>query len=580
MKLTQNNTTQSRWEILSPLLIVGAAWIAYSNTFGVPFILDDYRMITNSDSIQNFWAFGDIFKMNRPMVKLSFAFNYALNQFEVWGYHCFNLIIHLLAGMTLFGLVRKTLQANGFLNHDTQEINGVALSISVLWVVHPIQTQSVTYITQRAESMMALFYLLTLYAVVTSTRSNQSFIWKSVAVLSCILGMASKAVMISAPITVIIFDRLFLSQTWRDLFKKRRGLYLCLFATWIFFAYLLLRQKTEATAGFHHEAFSSIEYALTQPAVILHYLKLAFWPHPLCFDYLWQPAKEIGVILPPLITIATLFILVLSALRWAPVIGFLGTSFFLILSPTSSVMPISDLVVEHRMYLPLVPIICLFVLSCHKVFERASESLKLGKRFKFPIQFFFVGTLAITLMTLTFQRNQDYSSEVRLWQDTIQKRPNNVRAYNRLAILLDEAGKTDEAFIHLKKAVALSPYYEEARNNLATLLIREKKYTEAIEQLREAVQINPDYIDARNNLAFALVETNQHQEAAEQFKKLTQLLPNNPFAHNNLGRALSQIGNVEESIIYFEKALALKPDFELARQNLRAQKKKGSSLNL
>jgi len=270
-------------------------------------------------------------------VYLTLAVNYALGGLEVWGYHAVNLLIHLLAALTLYGLLRRTFLSDRLKERYGDVSESLAFATSLLWLLHPLQSQSVTYLIQRAESLMGLFYLLTLYAV---SRSNTSKAWPRIAILTCALGMATKEVMVTAPILCLLYDRIFLASSFKEIFQKRLHLYLGLGASWGILAGTYLDQVASDIAravGFHK--ITPLDYALTQPGVILHYLKLSFWPHPLCLDYLWPIAKSSQAIFPPLLAIGVLVVATLTALRRRPEVGFLGVAFFLILAPTSSVMP-------------------------------------------------------------------------------------------------------------------------------------------------------------------------------------------------------------------------------------------------
>ena len=346
---------------LACLVIVAAGLAAYCNSFDGPFIFDDVPSILHNPTIRQLWPIGPALRppgggravQGRPVVNLSLAVNWAIGQDKVQGYHVLNLAIHLAAGLALFGVVRRTLRQPRLSGRFAQAATGIALAAALLWTVHPLQTESVTYIVQRAESIMALFYLLTLYCVIRGAGSARPIAWYVLSVLVCLLGMASKEVMATAPLVVLLYDRTFLSGTFQGALRRRWPLYVALTCTWGLLAYLVAGSTDRGGSAGFGLSMTVWQYALTQLGVITHYLGLAFWPAGLVFDYGWPIASSVGQILPGAIVISLLLAGTIWALIRYPAAGFLGACFFLILAPTSSFVPVTDAAFEHRMYLPL-----------------------------------------------------------------------------------------------------------------------------------------------------------------------------------------------------------------------------------
>lgn len=265
--------------IFVPVVLILAGLLAFAPSFSGVFLLDDTYHIVDNLVIRKLWPLRDLVRMGRPLVYLSLAVNYALGGLNVWGYHALNLGIHILSALTLFGLARRTLLTAPWHKRYGHAATGLGLAIALLWLVHPLQTQSVTYMIQRSESMTGLFYLLTFYCVLRSTDSIHRRTWEFGAVISCIAGMATKEVMVTAPLAVLLYDRVFLVRSWKEVFHKRLGLYVSLAATWAVLAIAFLSSQMPAyipmSAGFAMNGFTALDYALTQPGVILHYLRLA-----------------------------------------------------------------------------------------------------------------------------------------------------------------------------------------------------------------------------------------------------------------------------------------------------------------
>ncbi len=439
---------------LIPLILAAAGMLAYFNCLNAPFIFDDRWHIVENEHIRHLWPPWDILAhSSRPVLHLSLALNYALGGLNPWGYHLLSIIIHILAALALYGVVRRTLLSQPLRSRWGASSTWLAAVIAVIWMLHPLQTGAVTYTVQRGESLMGLFYLLTLYCVIRGSESARGMGWHAAAIVSCVLGMASKEVIVTAPVVVLLYDRVFLAKTWREVLQRRWGLYAGLAATWLLVPVLMARGQLEGgslsdwapSAGFSYKGITPIEYGLTQAGVVLHYLRLAVWPDRLCLDYGWgigwPLALSVGEVLPQLIVVLGL----LAAVMWAwfrhPVVGFLGAWFFIILSPTSSVVPIADVVFEHRMYLSLAAVIVPAVLGAYSLGKHLwGRQPGRFRAFAWGVS----GAVVLVLTGLTARRNYDYRSEQAIWGDTAQKCPGNPRAHYNYGVTLEHAGDLPE----------------------------------------------------------------------------------------------------------------------------------------
>ena len=591
------------------MVIVAAGIAVYANSFSGVLLFDDTRHIVHNESIRHLWPIWDhLHDKRRPMVSLSLAVNYALGSLNVWGYHAFNLAVHLLAGLTLFGVVRRTLlserlsawvawprlrgHAKGRHGHASvamppdesmperrhRAAAWLAFVAALLWVVHPLNTQSVTYIIQRGESMMGLFYLLTLYCVirgaVASTRRHRRW-WFVAAVVSCALGMGSKAVMVTAPVVVLIYDRIFLVSReggFGELLRRRWGLYLGLVASWSVLVWCgVVRGVFDASpaepagVGLGVANFTPLRYALTQPGVILHYLRLCFWPHPLCLDYDWPAAAGAGTIAGPLIVVGLLVLASIGALLWrrTAALGFCGVWFFVILAPTSSVMPVMDPIFEHRMYLSLAGVIVLVVVGVYAVLARLLPSL--------PAVVVAAGltmAAACVLGVLTYQRNHDYHDSEAMWRDVLAMQPRNARAMANLGKTLSDQGRLDEAEAWFTKSLEIKPDDSLTLYGLGIVLKRQGHPLEAVEQHRKALALAPENGRIHYALANALSRAGRHAEAIEHYMNAIALIPDFAEAHVNCGIALGQLGRLDEAVAQYRQALEIAPEHAIAHYNL------------
>jgi protein O-mannosyl-transferase len=643
--------------IVALLIAVGAA---YHNSFSVPFLYDDVPAIAANPTIQRLWPLGPVLSppahlttSGRPLVNLTLALNYAIGGIDVRGYHALNVAIHAFATLVLFGLVRRTLHRPACGRALGGDATGLAFTVAAVWALHPLQTESVTYIVQRAESLVGLWYLLTLYCFVRAAErmdprvsapdvgrglptpprltlqqrvdrrgqetppytpgaeelplwpagsdsaagpverwTTAGALWASASVVCCALGMATKEVMASAPLLVLLYDRTFVSGTFAASWRRHRRLYLGLGATWLLLAGLVFSTggTRDGSAGFG-QGMSSWTYALTQAKAIVTYLRLALVPHGLVFDYGNATVGSLAQAMPyALAVLALLAATVVALCRW-PALGFLGCWFFAILAPSSSVVPVvTETMAEHRMYLPLAAVVLAVAVACHAW---------LGRRTAWVL-----AAAAVGLGGLTVRRTEVYQTPIGLWRDTVAKLPGNGRAHNQLGSALFAAGREAEAMPEYEEALRLQPSEPKAHFNYATALYRtghvqeslahfeaalrlktnqpdEDVHTnyglalmqlgrrdEAIAQYRRALQIDPTFAPAHNNLGIALGSAGQLAEAVQHFQAALRERPDYADAHNNLGHALVELGRVEAAIPEFEAALRFRDDYAEAHNNL------------
>ncbi len=308
---------RERFHRLAALVIILAGLAAYANSLSDAFVFDDIDQIVSNPAIRQLWPPWKFFvPLNRPIPNLTLAVNCALSGGvqDVASYHAFNIVVHILAALTLFGLVRLTLNLPALRARFEGAATALALATALIWEVHPLQTEAVTYIIQRQESLAGLFCLLALYCVARGALSERprpfdsaqgaprlcSGRWYIAAFAACVLGMLSKQTAATAPLAVFLYDWIFLSGSFLDTLRRRWPVYLALAATWLLLIPSFAPQANaqHASAGFQVGGITWFSYAVTQLGVILHYLRLSFWPAGLCLDYNWPLAKGAAAILP------------------------------------------------------------------------------------------------------------------------------------------------------------------------------------------------------------------------------------------------------------------------------------------
>ncbi len=561
----------SHWgpSIAGGLIVVGAL-AAYGNSLNGPFIFDDIWSIVQNPTIHRL---GTALAPppnegvgGRPFLNLTFALNYAISGTRVWSYHALNLAIHIMAGLALFGIVRRTLVrvGRGTLETLSERTDGrdarpclLAFAIALVWTVHPLQTESVTYVSQRAESLMGLLYLLTLYAFIRGAESATPVPWLWLSIFACLLGAMTKEILVTAPVMVLLYDRTFAAGSFREAWRRRRPYYLGLACTWLLLSRLMTGLNRRG-AGFG-AGVSWWRYALTSCRSVVLYLKLAFWPHPLVIDYGTRLAENAAEIAPYAFVLAVVLADVAILLRRRPAAGFAGLWFFVILAPSSSVVPLpGQPMAEHRMYLPLAGVIVLSALGLQAWIGRRSQAVLVA--------------VAVLFGWLTFERNKDYRSEIALWSDTVATRPDNERAHNGLGrALLDVPGRLPDAISEFEAALRIKPDYAEAHFNLGTALSKTPgRLSDAAAEFEAALRIRPDYAEAHDSLGnlFAGV-SGRLPDAVAQYEEALRINPDFAEAHNNLGDALAKNrGQLPNAIAEYEAALRIEPGYAEAHFNL------------
>lgn len=536
-----------------------AAILVYSNTFESPFHFDDPPHIGERPQIRTLWPpTVAMSQSTRPVVAYSFAVNYAVHGLNVWGYHAVNLAIHITAGLLLFGIVRRSLSRVG--GSFQEHAGSLALVAALIWLVHPLQTQAVTYICQRMESLMGAAYLATLYCFVRAQDSGRPTYWYAASVASCTFGMGCKEVMAGAPLIVLWYDRTFLAGSWREVVARRKVYYLCLAAIWgvaVLFAFHYLHSYTSRGDLVVVEGLTPWTYLVSQAGVITHYLRLCFWPQGQCLDYGWPAAHRIQDVLPQ----AILVIAMLGATVWCvfrhPKCSFLGGWFFLILAPTSSVVPIKDLAFEHRMYLPSAAVVVGSVVLGFRLATVLLDRVRLSSTLR-RTAWIVVAVVPILVLGYTAHlRNEVYASEITLWTDVVNKAPLWSRGWCNLGAAMIDQGDYPSALHCLHRALHDDPGDPEGNVNLGHALRDLGRYAEAVEHYEQARKRRPNDDDTLVSLAGALVPLGRLDEAAQLCQTVLKRHPDSSKAHVNLGFTLLAQGLAAEALSHFQEALRI-----------------------
>ena len=467
-----NPPKRNAWPIVLVLFTAGLG--LYWHTLSAPFIFDDAVAIVDNASIREVSPAAlrpppDTPTAGRPVVNATLAFNYALGGLDVTGYHALNIAIHVCCALLLYGIVRRTLAkiALSSFSAAEKELRGLfAFAAALLWLVHPLQTECVSYVTQRTESIMALFFLLTLYAAIRG--------WTVTAIIACGLGMASKESMVTAPLLVVLYDWAYRTEPWRQVFARRRGLYMGLAATWIVLLALSVTGPRAETVGFGH-GVTAWQYGLNQCVVVVEYLGRAVWPGGLLLDYGFPRTLTLAEVAPWALVLAGLIgLTAVVILKW-PRLGYPAAWFFVVLAPTSSVVPIAtEVAADRRVYLALAGLAVLAAVAGFAVIGAAVQYLgghgQRGPRLAAMTSLLMLTVVVASLSTVSWRRAAMYREPVTLWEQAVEAHPGNHRALTNLAVVLAGEGRYIEATVHMLRAAAIDPESTITADNVAALL--------------------------------------------------------------------------------------------------------------
>lgn len=577
-----------RYKNLTVLAALSAlTFLIYSNVLNGPFIFDDGMYIAENQQIKDIsllWP-----PSPRYLAYLSFALNYAAGGLDTSGYHLFNVAVHVMNSALVFSVA--TLLFNTPLMKE-KGYEGYALpaaiTASFLFAAHPVQTQAVSYIAQRFASLTALFYLLSLasYLKWRTSENKSRFIFYAIALFSAIAAQFTKETGFTLPAVMVLTEFVFFRRTEGT--GKRAAALLPFLLVMAIVPFLLFGLEFSAGSGVSEttrrlqlrdlESVSTHDYLATQFRVMATYLRLLVLPVGQNIDYDYPLLRSF--LLPEVILSAALVAFVFSLGVYLVVRGRRGGSghflvtgygiifFFIAISVESSIIPINDVIYEHRLYLPDAGASIFFSDLLMGVFSflRNRSALKVSA---LAWAIGVTAAIALPLSAATWSRNNLWADEVLFWRDVAAKSPQKARVRNNLGNVLYKKGLAGEGMAEFRKAAELDPSFADARYNLGTAYKDLGMMEEAIMEFEAAVRSQPGKLNARNNLGLAYYTVGRYGEAEGQFKYILSVNPGDYRARNNLGLAYSRSGRMEEAASEFRKALSMNPGFEPAADNLR-----------
>ncbi|MGW8302045.1 MAG: tetratricopeptide repeat protein [Desulfobacterales bacterium] len=562
----------SRYETLFLLSLALIVILIYANTIGSPFIFDSRNNIETNPHIRiSKITLNELteaaFKSpqtQRPLANISFALNYYLHGYNVVGFHVVNILIHISTGFLLYFFVKSTFLTPA-LRSRYGDYMWISFFTAAVWMVHPLQTQSVSYIVQRMNSLCAMFYVLSiLFYTRFRLNGQQKNKWwlLSGCILAGMLALASKQNAATLPVFIVAYEWYFFQDLELKWLKNKIPLLSgCLLLVAVIALALLGSSSLDGILqGYKGRDFTLTQRLLTEPRVVIFYLSQLLWPHPsrLNLDHDFTLSNSL---MDPMTTffsifaIAALIGLAVVMARKQRLLSFCILWFFGNLVIESSIVPL-EIIFEHRVYLPSMTFSLIIVLLIYRWMKPTWLPAAL------------LCTMVAVSAVWTYQRNAVYSDRITFWQDCVDKSPGKARPYNNLGVALADQGYHDQAIKLYHKALQIDPLYQEPVANIGLSLAEQGKIEESITQFLKALEINPKDYKTLNNLGASLIVVGRHKEAIQNLSEALTLNPYYAQAHNNLGVALQHQGRIEEAIDHFSTAVLLDPDYTRAYNNL------------
>ncbi len=567
------------------MLCVAVVW-SYGPSLSGSFVLDDTWSIESNPTLRALWPLWSDSEQGgaclskfetpftaRPLVNFSFALNYHFSELRPRGYRIVQIVLHCVAALSLWGTLIATLRLPVFESRFSKHASLVAWMASLLWALHPLTTDTVAYITQRTELMMAIFYLLVVWSCLQywqaeSRRKRVTFL-VAVFVLAQ-LGILCKETMVTIPAVIGAYWWLLIKPQAPTLNASRMGsglfpLVLGTATTWLTVAALYFNGYQTPGGGFNNSITAS-DWWSTQCAVIFVYLGLVVWPHPLigAYDY---PATTIIASWPWVMAAGVLVLLtVYGFVRRHPFV--LGIAvFWIVLSPTLVVPLPGETIAERRMYLPLAAIVSMVVVSasrfCFAFIYDQKQTRVMSYRNAIGMACVIFALLVITCANLTHKRMSVYQSELAMAQDIYEKQQNRPIPNMNLGIQMAVQGKDIEALALLEEAVALGPELERTHFNLAYFFETHQEFAKAVSEYQKANQVRPSS-ETHYCLGRLYAQQGKWELAKSHYREACQLNSKNSEAFAALGvlllvEAPDDREGIDEAIQCLERAAAIVP---------------------
>lgn len=542
--------------LLSALLIVSLGILIYSNSLHNAFHFDDMFFIVDKPNIRELGNLPAIWHAHshpaRFVAFYTFALNYHFHQYQVFGYHLFNLTIHLLNALLVWWMVRLLFLTERLRTDPLQPSREwVALFSALIFTAHPLQTQAVTYISQRFASLATLFYLFSvcMYLKGRLTADRSSLIYFFLAAISAVLGMYTKQIVFTLPLVLILIELVFIRKqkvNWPVLLGVA-GFLLVVPGIFAFDPGILnIQHQSESHDG---DRLTPWVYFLTQMPVLITYLRLMVLPFGQNLDYDFPAYNSFfhPNVLVSFLILTGLFICALKLLRGNRLLAFGLLWFFVTISVESTFITIKNVIFEHRMYLPMAGLAVFISVAVFRLMQKMRTAVVI------------LSMMVAAFGLLTYQRNFVWRDGVSLWSDVVKKSPLKARPHISLAIAYIQDERYDEALAQLNTALALDPNAYKAYNNRGLVFSKKGLYREAINEYDRAIELNPDNPVTYNNRGDAYRELGLDQAAYDDYAQAIRLNPYYAQAYINRGVFYGKKNDLDLALADFTVAIRINP---------------------
>ena len=553
-----------RYQLKSFFVLTCMGILAFWGTLHSPFLYDDAHAIVENPYIQQLSGFQEnvgienIF--NRSVLLLTFAINREIGELEVFGYHLFNIIIHILTGLIWYFLVNELL----FLETDRQRFSKLPLICASIHLITPLTVETVTYISSRSSGLATFFYLLAFYIfcrLVNPERGSISPLNKLFFISGIFtflfLGVGSKEIVVTFPLMAIIYLWFITPEEKRKFLKTKVAVLLLPLLLYFFYRYLEQGNIFSLKADPVSEQTSRFLYFLSQIKVALNYylLKL-FLPLNLNFEpdiRLLSGVMDWQLIFSACVLATGAFMVYRNK---SPILKFAVIWFVVTLLPTSSIIPLKQIATEHRTYLPGLG----FSLAVGWVFL----SVQSNRAITTGLLFLFLSLIFV----LTVHRTLDYRTEILLWKDTAEKSPNKALVHNNLATAYMAEKMLDDAERELDLTLRLNPTQSDAYSNLGHIYFQRDNMKQAVEEFDRAIALGSDKPDTFYFAGLAWSKQGDHRSAIPFLKQAVKMRPNKANYHFDLGNAYQKTRFFDEALREFKLTLDIQKEHPQAQNNI------------
>lgn len=593
----QVTTSLKGMHVIAALVLAAACSLLYGWTLNFPMVFDDHLYLKNNPLVKDAASFGYAADFQnfatwparhgmepdlatnfvlRPVAYATFYANYMLDGFNPKWWRLVNILVHGVNAWLMYALLTLLLSQAAGQALCRRSVGFIALTASALFAMHPMAIESVTYIVQRFTSLGTFFFLLTLY-LHFSLATVKAWQWRwglrVGSVLALVLGMQTKECTFTAPVVALLLDGMLVRTPWRIALKRALPLLLCMPIIPVLVVLVAWAQNGGVfswSAAIHITNSKDLpmsywHYLFSQVPIVVEYLRLLVWPAGLNVD----PERPLhqSVLAAPVLLGLGIIATLLASTWWLrrrfgddPRLSALFVFvlwFFATVVVSSGLVPLPDLMAEHRAYLPSIGIFA--AAACLLDLARTSRWFPKVSGWTVPGC---VVAMCATLSVATWQRNEAWSSSISLWEDTLAKSPGKCRIWNNLAVAYAEDKLTDKAVPCFERAVALEPRYVTAHMNLISTLNVMARYQDALNaslRLLREVPLARQSVDVQCQMGIALIGTGQIDKGQEFLEEVVAVVPRHRQSHVILGAVYQQKGRLQKALFHWEQAVQIAP---------------------